>query len=79
MLSRRLKNPLYSRFRPIILPDAYSYEELKSAIEQYVKYYNEYGIKEKLGWMSSVQYRLKLLVHRNSETVGGRLIYLTSV
>ena len=39
----------------------YSYEELKSAIEQYIKYYNEYRIKEKLGWMSPVQYRLSLL------------------
>ena len=39
----------------------YSYEELKSAIEQYIKYYNEKRIKKKLGWMSPVQYRLNLL------------------
>lgn len=39
----------------------YSYEELKSEIEQYIKYYNEQRIKEKLGWMSPVQYRLSLL------------------
>ncbi|WP_145988486.1 IS3 family transposase, partial [Facklamia hominis] len=26
------------------------------------KYYNEQRIKEKLGWMSPVQYRLSLLV-----------------
>ncbi len=39
----------------------YSYEELKSEIERYVKYYNEQRIKEKLGWMSPVQYRLILL------------------
>ena len=39
----------------------YSYEELKYAIEQYIKYYNEHRIKEKLGWMSPVQYRLNLL------------------
>ena len=39
----------------------YSYEELKSAIERYIKYYNEKRIKEKLGWMSPVQYRLTLL------------------
>ncbi|MGI5931760.1 MAG: IS3 family transposase [Eubacterium sp.] len=39
----------------------YSYEELKSEIERYIKYYNEQRIKEKLGWMSPVQYRLKLL------------------
>ena len=39
----------------------YSYEELKSAIERYIRYYNEQRIKEKLGWMSPVQYRLSLL------------------
>lgn len=39
----------------------YSYEELKSAIEEYIKYYNEKRIKEKLGWMSPVEYRLSLL------------------
>ncbi|MDC7300500.1 IS3 family transposase [Agathobacter ruminis] len=39
----------------------YSYEELKSEIERYIKYYNEQRIKEKLGWMSPVQYRLSLL------------------
>ncbi|WP_346064790.1 DDE-type integrase/transposase/recombinase, partial [Lacrimispora amygdalina] len=33
----------------------YSYEELKSAIEKYIKYYNEKRIKEKLGWMSPVE------------------------
>ena len=40
----------------------YSYEDLKAEIERYVKYYNEKRIKEKLGWMSPVQYRLNLLV-----------------
>ena len=40
----------------------YSYEELKSEIEQYIKYYNEQRIKEKLGWKSPVQYRLALMV-----------------
>ena len=39
----------------------YSYEELRSEIERYIKYYNEQRIKEKLGWMSPVQYRLSLL------------------
>ncbi|MFR7537797.1 MAG: IS3 family transposase [Clostridium sp.] len=39
----------------------YNYEELKSAIERYIKYYNEQRIKERLGWMSPVQYRLSLL------------------
>ena len=39
----------------------YSYEELKSEIERFIKYYNEQRIKEKLGWMSPVQYRRHLL------------------
>ena len=40
----------------------YSYDELKSEIERYIKYYNEQRIKQKLGWMSPMQYRLSLLV-----------------
>ena len=39
----------------------YSYEELKNAIEKYIKYYNEKRIKAKLGWMSPVEYRLNIL------------------
>ena len=39
----------------------YSFDELKEAIERYIKYYNEKRIKEKLGWMSPVQYRLNAL------------------
>ena len=39
----------------------YSFDELKEAIEKYIKYYNEKRIKEKLGWMSPVQYRLNIL------------------
>ncbi len=39
----------------------YSYEELKLEIERFIKYYNEQRIKEKLEWMSPVQYRLHLL------------------
>lgn len=39
----------------------YSYDELKLEIERYIKYYNEQRIKEKLGWISPVQYRLKRL------------------
>ena len=35
----------------------YSYEELKSEIERYIKYYNNDRIKERLGWMSLVEYR----------------------
>ena len=36
----------------------YSFESLKTAIQKYIKYYNEERIKEKLGWMSPVEYRL---------------------
>ncbi len=36
----------------------YSFDSLKVAIEKYIKYYNEKRIKEKLGWMSPVEYRL---------------------
>jgi transposase InsO family protein len=39
----------------------YSYEQLKETIDKYIKYYNEKRIKEKLGWMSPVEYRLSLL------------------
>ena len=39
----------------------YSYDELKSEIERYIKYYNEQRIKEKIGWLSPVQYSLRLL------------------
>ena len=39
----------------------YGYEELKAEIERYIRYYNEERIKEKLGWLSPVQYRLNLL------------------
>ncbi len=39
----------------------YSYGELKSEIERYIKYYNKQRIKEKLGWLNLVKYRLRLL------------------
>ena len=39
----------------------YSYDELYNAIEQYIKYYNEQRIKQKLKWMSPVEYRRSLL------------------
>ena len=38
----------------------YSYDELKNAIEKYIKYYNEKRIKQKLGWLSPVNYRINL-------------------
>ena len=40
----------------------YSYEELQNEISRYIKYYNEQRIKEKLKWMSPVEYRLNQLV-----------------
>ena len=39
----------------------YSYEELVEEIDNYIKYYNEERIKEKLGWMSPMEYRLNNL------------------
>ena len=36
-----------------------SYEQLKQAIDVYIKYYNEERIKEKLGYLSPVEYRRK--------------------
>ena len=38
----------------------YSYEELKSAIEKFIKHYNEDRIKEKLGYLSPIEYREKM-------------------
>lgn len=37
----------------------YSYEELKEAIEDYIEYYNKSRIKEKLGYLSPIEYREK--------------------
>ena len=37
----------------------YSYGELKQAIEDYIKYYHEKRIKERLGWLRPKQYRLR--------------------
>ena len=37
----------------------YSYEELKETLEEYIEYYNKYRIKEKLGYLSPVEYREK--------------------
>ena len=37
----------------------YSYEELKETIEEYIEYYNKDRIKEKLGYLSPVEYREK--------------------
>ena len=37
----------------------YSYEHLKQTKEDYIKYYNEERLKEKLGYLSPVEYRKK--------------------
>ena len=37
----------------------YSYEELKETIEDYIDYYNKDRIKEKLGYLSPIDYREK--------------------
>ena len=39
----------------------YSYEELEQAITKYIDYYNNKRIKQKLGWLSPVNYRLNTL------------------
>ena len=39
----------------------YSFEELKTEIEKYIRYYNEHRIKSCLGWRSPVQYRIEQL------------------
>ena len=35
-----------------------SYDELKMAIENYIMYYNTKRIKERLNWLSPIDYRL---------------------
>jgi len=40
----------------------HSYKELKKTLEEYIKYYNEERIKEKLGWLSPVEYKEYLAV-----------------
>ena len=37
----------------------YSYEELKETIEEYIDYYNKDRIKEKLGYLSPIEFRKK--------------------
>ncbi len=36
----------------------HSYAELKMAIENYIMYYNTKRIKERLNWLSPIDYRL---------------------
>ena len=60
-----LDNSVMENFFGILKQEIYygttynSYRELKLAIEKYIKYYNEERIKEKLGWLSPKQYRIK--------------------
>ena len=60
-----LDNSVMENFFGIMKQEMYygrtyhSYDELKSAIDRYIKYYNEDRIKERLGYMSPVEYRLK--------------------
>ena len=37
----------------------YSFDELKSEIERFINYYNNKRTKQKLGYFSPVEYRLK--------------------
>ena len=39
-----------------------SFDELKEAIEKYIRYYNEKRIKASLGYQSPIEYREKMLV-----------------
>ena len=60
-----LDNSVIENFFGILKQEIYygviyrDYNKLKLAIKKYIKYYNEDSIKEKLGWLSPKQYRLK--------------------
>jgi len=70
-----LDNSVMENFFSLLKQEIYygyvynSYDELKLAIEKYIKYYNEKRIKEKLGWLSPVEYRLTIQEYKNSATV----------
>lgn len=59
-----LDNSIMENFFGLLKQEIYygveynSYEALKNAIEQFIKYYNEDRIKSKLNWMSPIQFRL---------------------
>lgn len=61
-----LDNSVMENFFGIMKQEMYygrvyrSYEELEAAIIEYIRYYNEKRIKEKLGWLSPVEYRLAM-------------------
>ena len=60
-----LDNSVIENFFGILKQEIYygviyrDYNKLKLAIKKYIKYYNKDRIKEKLGWLSPKQYRLK--------------------
>ena len=64
-MSRKGNNSVMENFFGLLKQEFYygrvyhSYEELKTAIEEYVVYYNERRIKKSLGWMSPSEYRHK--------------------
>ena len=41
-----------------------SFDELKRNIAQWIEYYNTKRIKQKLGWLSPVEYRLTTMQHK---------------
>lgn len=52
----------------------YSYEELKSAVESYIKYYNVQRKKQSLSCMSPVEFRLHHDAAQNNR-IAGKIIY----
>lgn len=44
----------------------YSFESLKRAVAKYINYYNNYRIKESLGWLSPVDFRRKECAVKNA-------------
>lgn len=63
-----LDNAVIENFFGILKQEIYygqeynSYQALETTIIKYIKYYNEERIKEKLNWMSPVEYRLANLI-----------------
>ena len=58
-----LENRVMENFFGLLKQEIYygriyhSYEELKTAIEKHIVYYNEHRIEESIGWLSPAQYR----------------------
>ncbi|MBB5888554.1 IS3 family transposase [Lactovum miscens] len=45
-----------------------SFEELKQAIVNWIHYYDTHRVKEKLGWLSLTEYRLKMIQQQKTRT-----------